>query len=71
MIQEYVHADRRKKPRAEQIKEHEIAPEQEVEELRQAGFEILERRDAFIQRKPGPPVVIWLMVARPSVPASP
>lgn len=49
VIVEPIHPDRRKSPREEQVKEHEIAPELVEADLREAGFEILERIDPFVE----------------------
>lgn len=38
----------RNRPRADQTKNHVIAPEVVEQELREFGFQILERRDQFI-----------------------
>ena len=46
IVIEAIHDNNRAKTRAEQVKEHEIAPDREVE-LREAGFEIIERQDDF------------------------
>jgi predicted TIM-barrel fold metal-dependent hydrolase/16S rRNA G527 N7-methylase RsmG len=55
--------ERRKDPRQKQVQDHEIAPELVEAELRQAGFEIVELRDPFLDRPRGE-MVHWLMVAR-------
>lgn len=52
---------RRGEPRADQVKEHVIAPELVEAELRQAGFEIAVRREDFIPRERAPQ---WLIQAR-------
>jgi precorrin-6B methylase 2 len=48
VVIEPIARDHRGDPRADQIRRHEIAPELVEEELRNAGFEILERVDEFI-----------------------
>jgi len=58
------------KPREQQVKEHYIAPGIVEAELREAGFEILERDDAFT-RFTSPTIVggFWMIRARrPVVP---
>jgi ubiquinone/menaquinone biosynthesis C-methylase UbiE len=40
------------KPRDEQIKHHELAPQMARQEVEKAGFEIIELRDPFIERTP-------------------
>ncbi len=44
-------------------REHGLAPSDGEVGLRAAGFEIVERDDAFIDR-PGDPDVWWMIVAR-------
>ncbi len=56
----------RKRPRQEQMSEHEIAPELVERELRDASFEIVERRDPFVRPPADPSVVFWLIVAQAS-----
>lgn len=57
-------ADQR--PREKQTPEHMIARELVEQELAQAGFEIVERRDPFIERASGDQnnIYWWLLVAR-------
>jgi len=52
---------RREEARADQVKEHLIAPELAEAELRRAGFEIGARRDDFISRERS---AQWLIQAR-------
>jgi predicted methyltransferase len=40
------------KPRDEQIRRHELAPQVARREVEKAGFEIVELRDPFIERTP-------------------
>lgn len=57
------------KSRAEQVNEHEIAPGIVETELREAGFEILDRDDAFTKFTRPPPGGFWMIRARrPLVP---
>jgi precorrin-6B methylase 2 len=51
VVSEPFSVKRRNLPRAEQIKEHEIAPELIEQELRSAGFEIVFRDDKFIENR--------------------
>src|SRR5260370_21089311 len=53
----------RKRPRADQAKNHVIAPEVVEPELRAAGFEIATRRDDFIDR-PDAEETKWMIVCR-------
>lgn len=53
----------RSRPRADQTKNHVIAPEVVEQELREFGFQILERRDQFIDN-PDEESVNWLIVAQ-------
>jgi predicted methyltransferase len=50
--------------RAEQIKEHEIAPDIVASELREAGFEIVEQQDPFTTFTRPPAGGFWLIRAR-------
>lgn len=52
-----------KRTRDQQTSGHEIAPELVEQELRQAGYEIVERRDPFTERNAGE-LINWLIVAR-------
>jgi predicted methyltransferase len=53
----------RNRPRADQTKNHVIAPEVVEQELREFGFQILERRDQFIDY-PDEESTNWLIVAQ-------
>jgi len=53
----------RNRPRADQTKNHVIAPELVEQELREFGFQILERRDQFIDYG-DEESVNWLIVAQ-------
>lgn len=46
------------------MKEHEIAPDIVDAELREAGFDILERQDSFTQFTRPPPGGFWMIRAR-------
>ena len=52
----------RKQPRADQTKNHVLAPEIVERELREAGFEMIDRRDAFVDR-PDEERASWMIVA--------
>ncbi len=64
VIVEPIHTERRHSPREEQVKEHEIAPELVEADLREAGFELLERRDPFVEFPKFRPGSFWLIRAR-------
>jgi predicted methyltransferase len=51
-------------PRERQAARHEIASRYVLEDLRQAGFEIVDRRDPFVER-PDDRDIEWLIVATP------
>ncbi len=53
----------RQRPRADQVKNHRLAPELAEAELRQAGFEILSRVDGFID-PPDEEGGQWMIVSR-------
>jgi predicted methyltransferase len=59
---------RRAEPRADQVKDHLIAPELAEEELRRAGFTITRREDDFLTREGSPE---WLIQASRPDRASP
>jgi ubiquinone/menaquinone biosynthesis C-methylase UbiE len=63
-IVEPIRDDRRLLPREEQVKEHEIAPELVEADLREAGFEVLERRERFTEAPKRPGGGFWLIRAR-------
>lgn len=64
LVIEAIHDNIRAKTRAEQVKEHEIAPEIVEAELREAGFEIVERQDSFTTFTRPPSGGFWLIRAR-------
>jgi ubiquinone/menaquinone biosynthesis C-methylase UbiE len=64
IVIESLHERIRTKTRAEQVKEHEIAPELVEAELRDAGFEIVERQEPFTTFTRGTPGGFWLIRAR-------
>ena len=64
IVIESLHDNVRAKTRAEQVKEHEIAPEIVEAELREAGFEIVERQDSFTTFTRPPPGGFWMIRAR-------
>jgi len=53
----------RNRPRADQTKNHVIAPEVVEQELQEFGFQILERREQFIAY-PDDERAYWLIVAQ-------
>lgn len=53
----------RDRPRADQTKNHVIAPELVEQELRSFGFQVLERRDQFIDNA-DEESAYWLIVAK-------
>lgn len=53
----------RARPRADQVKNHFLAPEVAEPEFRAAGFEVVARRDDFIDR-PDEENVRWMIVCR-------
>jgi len=65
-IHEEIHGENvRKATRAEQINDHEIAPNFVLQELQVAGFEVIEQRPDFLPfTRPGYKGGFWLMVAR-------
>jgi predicted methyltransferase len=56
----------RARPRADQVKNHVLAPEIAGPEFRAAGFEIVVRRDDFVDR-PDEEDVKWMIVCRRSL----
>lgn len=66
VLMEAVSDRREAQSRDEQIKKHELAPKIAIEELRRAGFEIVELRDLFYERAPDPDGRSrwWILVAR-------
>lgn len=61
VVIESIRDDNRAKTREQQVKEHEIAPEIVEAELREAGFEIIERQDPFTTFTRG---AFWMIRAR-------
>ena len=61
---EPIHNNNRDNTREQQVKEHEIAAEFVETELREAGFEIVERQDTFIAFTRPPPGGFWMIRAR-------
>ena len=53
----------RARPRADQAKNHVLAPEVAEPEFRDAGFEIVARRDDFVDR-PDEEDVKWMIICR-------
>ncbi len=64
IVIEPIRDNNRTKTRAEQVKEHEIAPDIVEVELRDAGFEILERQDSFTSFTNPPTGGFWMIRAR-------
>jgi ubiquinone/menaquinone biosynthesis C-methylase UbiE len=64
VVVEALHEKYRGLSRELQVKEHEIAPEIVEAELREAGFEILDRDDSFTKFTRDPPGGFWLIKAR-------
>lgn len=65
VMSEPLHDNVRSATRAEQVKDHEIGPNFVEQELRAAGFEIVEQRPDFLAfTSPGHKGGFWLMVAR-------
>ena len=58
------------KPREEQVKRHELAPQVAKQEVEKAGFKIVEVRDPFIERPPDEDGKSrwWVLLARKPVP---
>jgi ubiquinone/menaquinone biosynthesis C-methylase UbiE len=65
VMSEPLHDNIRSATRAEQVKDHEIGPNFVEQELRTAGFEIVDQRPDFLAfTSPGHKGGFWLMVAR-------
>jgi ubiquinone/menaquinone biosynthesis C-methylase UbiE len=65
VMSEPLHDNVRSATRAEQVKDHEIGPNFVEQELRAAGFEVVEQRPDFLAfTSPGHKGGFWLMVAR-------
>ena len=62
VLLEPFHETARGKSREAQVANHDLAPEFAEEELRRAGFTVLERRDGFIGFV-GQPGGFWLIIA--------
>jgi arsenite methyltransferase len=69
VVIEAIHDNLLDKSREQQVKEHEIAPGIVEAELREAGFEIVDRDDGFTKFTRPPPGGFWMIRARrPMVP---
>jgi len=69
VVIEAIHDNLLDKSREQQVKEHELAPSIVETELREAGFEIVDRDDAFTKFTRSPPGGFWMIRARrPMVP---
>jgi ubiquinone/menaquinone biosynthesis C-methylase UbiE len=65
VMSEPLHDNVRSATRAEQVKDHEIGPNFVEQELKAAGFEVIEQRPDFLAfTSPGHKGGFWLMVAR-------
>lgn len=64
VVSEALHDNIRDKSREQQVKEHEIAIGIVETELREAGFEIVDRDEAFMRFTRPPPGGFWLLRAR-------
>jgi ubiquinone/menaquinone biosynthesis C-methylase UbiE len=64
VIIEALHDKLRTATREQQVKEHEIASEIVASELKEAGFEIVDRDDAFTTFTQPPPGGFWMIRAR-------
>jgi hypothetical protein len=64
VIVEPIANNRRKTSRADQQSNHEISSDFVAEDLRQAGFEIVERREQFVENLLDRDTE-WMIVARP------
>jgi predicted methyltransferase len=62
VIVEPVTASRRGRPRADEVKNHEIDPEYVLQDARAAGFAVVSLKDPFTQRDGD---IEWLMTRRP------
>jgi predicted methyltransferase len=64
VMAEPIHDNIRSAPRAEQVKEHEIGDNYVQEEVKRAGFQIIEHRPDFLAfASPGHQGGFWLLVA--------
>jgi predicted methyltransferase len=63
VIADHLPLTNRTRPRAEQTKDHMIAPELVEAELRTFGFIVVERKDNFVSCPDCGPNVLWMMVA--------
>jgi predicted methyltransferase len=68
IVIEAIHDRHRSSPRETQVKEHIIGSDIVEAELREAGFEIVKRDDAFTTFTRQPSGAFWLLVARPAKP---
>lgn len=62
VVVDYMPLRTRQRPRADQVKNHVLAPEIVEVELKQAGFAIVERRDPFVDN-PDEESAFWMIVA--------
>jgi ubiquinone/menaquinone biosynthesis C-methylase UbiE len=63
LVCEPIAESRRDKPRAEQEGRHELAMRFAVEDLKRAGFEVIEQSDRFIDREEVKGDMMWVVVA--------
>jgi predicted methyltransferase len=70
VVMEGISDIRETKPRDEQIKHHQLAPQVAKQEVERAGFEIVEVRDPFVERPPDEDGKSrwWILVARKPAP---
>lgn len=66
MLIEPYSEERRREPREEQVKRHQIAPDLVEAELRDAGFQIVQRTDAFVQIREDGGLESLVLAARPA-----
>jgi len=64
VISEGIHEKLLSASREQQVKEHEIASDIVTAELREAGFEIIDRDEVFMRFNRPPPGGFWLIRAR-------
>jgi len=64
VVSEGIHDNLLTASRDQQVKEHEIAPDIVAAELGEAGFEIVDRDDAFMRFNRPPPGGFWMIRAR-------
>jgi predicted methyltransferase len=66
MLIEPYSEERRREPREDQVKRHQIAPDLVEAELREAGFQIVQRTDLFVQNPEGGGPESLVLAARPA-----